>query len=71
MDSAYKWQIHGHIWQGKKRWCDFVSYCPEMPENKQLHIFRVMRDEEIIKRLELRIGEFLKEVEKNIKLISK
>ena len=38
-DTAYKWQIHGHIWLGNKEWCDFVSYCSSMPESKQLVCF--------------------------------
>ena len=62
-DSAYQWQIHGHLWLSGRKWCDFVSFCPEFPENKQLHIFRVERDEEIFKVMEKRITEFLALVE--------
>ncbi len=69
-DSAYKWQIHGHIWIGKKEWCDFVSYCPEMPKNKQLHIFRVEKDDEIIERMNIRMKEFKSEVMRNIQLLN-
>jgi hypothetical protein len=68
-DTSYKWQIHGHIWLGKKKWCDFVSYCPEMPENKQLYVYRVERDEEMIKRLKARLNEFWELVEKKVKLL--
>lgn len=69
IDNAYKWQIHGHIWIGEKQWCDFISYCPEMPINKQLHIVRVERDEDIIETMNIRISEFKKEVLKNIELL--
>lgn len=69
-DTSYKWQIHGHIWQGEKEWCDFVSYCPEMPENKQLYIFRVYRNDELIDRMKQRIEiDFFNEVDNNIKLL--
>jgi hypothetical protein len=68
-DSAYKWQIHGHIWLGNKEWCDFISYCPEMPYNKQIHIERVYRDEAMISRLRFRLTQFLNEVENNVKLL--
>lgn len=71
IDTAYKWQINGHIWIGNKQWCDFISYCPEMPKNKQLHISRVERDEEIIDRMKLRMSEFKKEVLKNIELLKR
>lgn len=71
IDTSHKWQIHGHIWLGKKEWCDFVSYCPEMPESKQLHIYRVHRDEDMINSLKIRTKEFLKEVDKNITLLKR
>lgn len=69
IDTAYKWQIQGHLEYGGKEWCDFVSYCPEMPENKQLHIVRVFRDEEMIKDMKSRIEDFLIEIDKNIELL--
>ncbi len=68
-DLAYKWQIQGHIWIGEKDWCDFVSYCPEMPENKQLYIYRVMRDNNMIASMNLRINLFKEEVLKNIEIL--
>lgn len=58
-DRAYHWQIHGHMMLSGRKWCDFVSFCPEFPENKQLHIFRVERDEEVLKEMRKRIDEFL------------
>lgn len=69
IDTAYQWQIHSHLWIAEKDWCDFISFCPEMPENKQLYIFRVFRDEEKIKKMELRVNEFREEIEKNIKIL--
>jgi len=58
-DTSYQWQIHGNIWIYERKWCDFVSYCPEFPYQKNLHIFRVERDEEKIKMLEERLNEFV------------
>ena len=69
IDTAYKWQIQGHLVYGNKDWCDFISYCPEMPENKQLHIVRVYRDEEMISDLKSRLELFIKEVDNNIELL--
>lgn len=69
VDMAYKWQIQGHLLLGKKEWCDFVSYCPEMPENKRLHIERVYPDEDMIERLKQRLTLFHEEVLNNIELL--
>jgi len=69
-DTAYKWQIHNHIWMGDKEWCDFASYCPEMPEKWQLYVYRVYRDDDIIEKMNQRIGiDFMKEVDKNVKIL--
>jgi hypothetical protein len=68
-DTSYKWQIHGHIWLGEKQWCDYVSYCPEMPESKRLYIYRVERDEDMIARLETRLNDFCELIEENIKIL--
>lgn len=63
-DSSYKWQIQGQMWIYDKQWCDFVSYCPEFTEEKKLHMFHVERDEEMVSRLQARLLEFDKLVEK-------
>lgn len=69
-DTAYKWQIHGHIWLGKKKYCDFVSFCHSMPDNAKLYVYRIHRDEDMIRRLEARLNKFWLLVEKNVKLIN-
>lgn len=69
IDLAYKWQVHGHLFIGKKEWCDFISYCPEMPEEKQLHVVRVFVDDEMREQLIIRLAEFVLEVEKNVKIL--
>jgi len=68
-DTAYKWQIQGHIWLGDKKWCDFISYCPEMPKDKRLYIHRVERDEDMIERMKVRIKDFMEMVDSNVKLL--
>lgn len=62
-DRAYHWQIHGHMLLSGRKWCDFVSFCPEFPEKRQLHIFRVERDETELATMRKRIDEFLELVE--------
>lgn len=68
-DLAYKWQIQGHMFLGDKKWCDFISYCPEMPKNKRLYVFRVIRDDDMIERLERRLNEFEILVKENVKIL--
>jgi len=71
IDSGYKWQIHGHIWIGKKEWCDFVSFCPEMNYENQILITRVYRDEEIIKQMTERFKHFFEKVDFYVELLKK
>jgi len=69
IDTSYKWQIHSHIWQGNKKWCDFVSYCPEMPKSKQLYVSRVYKEFISIIHMKERTTEFLKLVQTNVNLL--
>jgi putative phage-type endonuclease len=53
-----------------RRWCDFVSFDPRMPDNLQLHIIRVSRDESMIAEIETAVREFLGDVATTIRLLS-
>jgi len=46
-----------------RKWCDFVSYDPRLPEDLQLFVVRLERDEEYIKEMEEEVKKFLDEVE--------
>lgn len=48
-----------------REWCDFVSYDPRLPENMQLFIKRVERDDSLPK-IEGAVNEFLVELEKRV-----
>lgn len=53
----------------KKQWCDFVSYDPRMPSNMNMFIYRVERDDALIKDLYEHVVTFLAELyEKETKL---
>lgn len=65
-DTSYQWQIRGQMWLYDKPWCDFVSYCPDFPVNKQLYIFRVDRDAEQESKLISRLNDFEKTVQSYI-----
>jgi hypothetical protein len=49
-----------------RQWCDFVSFDPRLPEDLQLFIVRVNRDDEYIAKLEEEVVAFLNEVEETV-----
>lgn len=75
MPDAHIPQVQGQIWCADLKWVDFVSYDPRMPENLQLYVQTIQRDDEYIERLAEEVSKFNDEVEtiigqlKNIKLI--
>jgi predicted phage-related endonuclease len=62
-------QIQGQLWLTSRKWCDFVSFDPDMPENAQIFIRRINREEEYIQRLERQVITFLKEVDADVNYI--
>ncbi len=69
-DTAYRWQIQGHLFVSKRKWCDFISYCPEMNESNRTYIQRIEPNLEDFKMLDSRIAEFELEIEKHIKILT-
>jgi putative phage-type endonuclease len=49
-----------------RKWCDFVSFDPRLPEDLQLFVVRVERDDEYIANLEEEVSAFLKEVDETV-----
>lgn len=47
-------------------WCDWVSYDPRMPENLQLLIVRIPRDDDAIRMLETEVESFLAELDDKV-----
>jgi putative phage-type endonuclease len=52
-----------------RKWCDFVSFDPRMPERSQLFICRVERDQKMIDEIETEVMKFLIEVFDEVKLM--
>ena len=46
-----------------RQWCDFVSFDPRLPDDLQLFVVRLDRDEDYIKSMETEVVKFLSEVE--------
>lgn len=57
-------------WQmgcSSRMWCDFISYCPKLPESMQLFVKRLPRDDAFIAELESGGIKFLAELDDAIK----
>lgn len=59
-DPAYKWQLLGALMITEREWLDFVSYCADFPEGKQLYVFRLFRSQyaDEMERLRGRLEDF-------------
>jgi putative phage-type endonuclease len=54
-----------------RKWVDFVSFDPRLPEDLQLFVVRVNWDDEYIAKLEEEVSIFLKEVEETVNKLRK
>ncbi|WP_449411044.1 lambda exonuclease family protein [Methylobacterium komagatae] len=53
-----------------RKWCDFVSFDPRMPERMRLFVKRFDRDDDHISRLEIEVAAFLNELEGKMKALT-
>ena len=67
--KQYYWQIMGQLWITGRKWCDYLSYDPRLPQNAQLILIRVERNEEDITKLETEVTAFLKTVDEEEQFI--
>jgi putative phage-type endonuclease len=67
--KAYIWQMQWQMACTGRKWCDFVSYDPRMPEHLQLFIKRVDFDEALVASLEHDAKEFLGEVDRMVETL--
>lgn len=61
--QKYQFQAAWQMACTGRHWVDFTSYHPEFPENMQLHITRIRRDDKLIAELESQVREFLAELD--------
>lgn len=62
--SEHRPQVQGCLWVTGRAWWDFCSYSPDFQDERlRLYVFRVERDEDYIKALELEVIKFVREVE--------
>ena len=64
--SKYIPQMQTQMAVMNRQWCDFVSFDPRLPEDLQLFVIRVNRDDEYIAKLEEEVSIFLEEVDETV-----
>ena len=69
--SKYITQMTWQMLCTDRKWCDFVSYDPRLPDNLQLFIQRIELDEDYGKKLESEVKEFLEEVNEKVEKLRK
>jgi hypothetical protein len=65
--EEYVPQVQSQLWLGDFEECDFISYHPDFPEDMQLHVITVQRDEAYIQTVEAEVSKFLAEVNVKVK----
>jgi putative phage-type endonuclease len=60
--SKYVLQMQFQMACTGRKWCDFASYDPRMPENMRLFVKRLNRDDVVIKEIDDAIAVFLLEM---------
>ncbi len=64
-DPKYMWQLVAHLDATGRDWVDYVSFCSDFPEGKQLIVYRYYQDdfEEEIRRVRIRREQFLEVID--------
>lgn len=74
-NQEYVYQIQGYLWITGRKWCDFITYDPDLHESLQINVIRVYRDEviiagisEVMEAVKLKVEELINnEIFKSIK----
>jgi putative phage-type endonuclease len=53
-----------------RKWCDFVSFDPKLPDGLQLFVVRLYRDDKYILVMEDAVSMFLKEVDEKVEFLN-
>lgn len=64
--SKYEAQIQWQLACTGRKYCDFVSFDPRMPESMSLFVARVERDDARIAELEAEVRKFLAELDRKV-----
>lgn len=70
-NPEFVYQIQGYLWITGRKWCDFVTYDPDLIDELQLSITRIPRDEQIIEGIQLVLEQVKEKIELIISKINK
>jgi len=62
IDRKYMLQMQFQLACTDREWCDFASFDPRLPDEMQLHVQRIKRDNELLEEIEGEVTKFLAEV---------
>ena len=65
MPAHYRSQVQGQLWVTRRKWCDWISYCPAI-QSRPFFSVRVLRDEKYINVLDVAVETFVKELQEMI-----
>lgn len=66
-NQRYEWQMRAQLSVTKREYVDFVSFDPSLPQKHlRLWVKRFMREDAIIRGMELEVEQFLLEVEQGV-----
>ena len=65
MPALYRPQVQGQLWITERKWCDWISFCPSIKDRPFFSV-RILRDEEYIKELAIKVTMFVNELKKMI-----
>jgi len=71
IDGKYMKQMQWQMACTGRKWCDFVSFDPRMPDHMQLYVRRVERDLEMIAAINSAVTTFLVELEADCQRFAK
>tara|TARA_R110000744_G_scaffold107013_8_gene203453 strand:+ start:3045 stop:3659 length:615 start_codon:yes stop_codon:yes gene_type:complete len=67
--TKYNAQMQWQMACIEKKWCDFVSFDPRLPDDLQIFIQRVERDDDFINNAEAEIKKFQEEMAEKINIL--
>ena len=70
IDRKYMLQMHWQMACTGREWCDFVSFCPALPLEMQLHIERVKLDRDLLNEIAAAVVSFTAEIGQTISDLS-
>ena len=71
IDGKYMKQMQWQMACTGRKWCDFVSFDPRMPDHMQLYVRRVERDLEMIAAINSAVTTFLVELDADCQRFAK